>query len=338
MVVILAVLKPEGCALMVPQRPPDTYSPSKSALEAGAHEAGHTVGLSHDGTSTSGYYGGHGNSSTGWGPIMGAVYTRPRVQWSKGEYSSANMKQDDLLIISSAKNGCGYRIDDHGNSPTNATLLIQGSGSSIKKTDNFGIIERRTDKDVFKFSTDGGNISLIFSTITNFGSGSVPDLDIQARLLDNSGTELAKSNPGGLTAVISKNIAAGTYFLEVDGVGYLNPLNTGYSDYGSLGQFFISGNIPPSTGLGIEGADNKDEINIYPNPNSGSFTISLMLNSTDEGSIEILNSLGQVVMTSSEKVSGKYQKEIDLSAHSKGIYCVVIREGNDVWKKKVIIK
>ena len=44
----------------------------KSIAEAISHEVGHTLGLEHDGTSTDGYYWGHGSGATGWAPIMGS--------------------------------------------------------------------------------------------------------------------------------------------------------------------------------------------------------------------------------------------------------------------------
>ena len=46
--------------------------------EAASHEAGHNLGLSHDGTRKTGYYAGHGD----WAPIMGVGYYREVSQWS----------------------------------------------------------------------------------------------------------------------------------------------------------------------------------------------------------------------------------------------------------------
>ena len=46
--------------------------------------------------------------------------------------------------------------------------------------------------------------------------------------------------------------AAGTYYLSIDGVGVNNPANSGYSDYGSLGQYAVAvtvytpGSLPPA--------------------------------------------------------------------------------------------
>src|SRR5262245_50428523 len=80
--------------------------------EACSHECGHSLGLSHDGTTTgTEYYQGQGSGETGWAPIMGNSYYQNVSQWSKGEYANANNKQDDLAIIASY---VGYRPDDHG--------------------------------------------------------------------------------------------------------------------------------------------------------------------------------------------------------------------------------
>lgn len=57
-----------------------------------SHESGHQMGLRHDGTSEQGYYRGHGV----WGPVMGAPFGKPYIQWSKGEYADANNTEDDL--------------------------------------------------------------------------------------------------------------------------------------------------------------------------------------------------------------------------------------------------
>ncbi|MEP6299251.1 MAG: zinc-dependent metalloprotease family protein, partial [Ilumatobacter sp.] len=77
---------------------------SNSVAEAVSHEAGHTLGLHHDGVHVQNadgsathleYYGGHGD----WAPIMGVGYSRPLTQWSKGEYPGATTTQDDIAVI-----------------------------------------------------------------------------------------------------------------------------------------------------------------------------------------------------------------------------------------------
>jgi hypothetical protein len=227
----------------------------KYTAEAISHEVGHTLGLLHDGTSSASYFQGQGTGATGWASIMGSGYYKNVTQWSQGEYNGANNTQDDLATISNSRNGAGYRADDFGNSAATAKLL---SGTRLNQ---FGIIETRTDSDWFRFSTATGNVSLSINNATqawindgfgNFSSsllaGRSPNLDIAATLYGADGTLIASSNPlDKLTASFNLNLNAGTYFLKVDGVGFGNPLSNGYSDYGSLGQYLLTGTLAATT-------------------------------------------------------------------------------------------
>ncbi|MDP5293281.1 Ig-like domain-containing protein [Oceanimonas sp. CHS3-5] len=225
--------------------------------EAATHEFGHNLGLSHDGTSTQGYYGGHGTGYVSWGPIMGVGYYAQVTQWSQGEYSDANNTQDDIQIIG---NKLAMRTDDHGNDLASATPLVADAGGNIQSTSpeidpgnlmpaNKGVIETRTDRDLFWFETGAGNVSL---TVTPGWDSFYNDnrrganLDIQASLYDAQGNLVASADPLNDTmAQLDQSLAAGRYYLEITGVG--NSV-TPYSDYGSLGMYFISGGLVPAQG------------------------------------------------------------------------------------------
>ncbi|MEE8128967.1 MAG: immunoglobulin-like domain-containing protein, partial [Vicinamibacterales bacterium] len=66
------------------------------------------------------------------------------------------------------------------------------------------------------------------------------------RLLDDIGNVLQTSNPDLETdAQITYSVTiAGRYYLEIRGVGRGDPLADGYTDYASLGQYYISGTVP----------------------------------------------------------------------------------------------
>lgn len=209
----------------------------KSGGEAASHEIGHTFDLRHDGRTNpvEGYYQGHGN----WAPIMGVGYYRPISQWSKGEFANADNTQDDLAVIAGTKFGVGYRNDDHGNTTSTAKAMVVTSTGAVAAANNFGVIERTSDVDFFSFTTSGGNVSLNVNTVSRHG-----DLDVLVRLYTQSGTEIGVFNQDGLNATVTASLGAGTYYISVDGTGFGNPANTGYSDYASLGSYTISGTIP----------------------------------------------------------------------------------------------
>lgn len=209
----------------------------KAGGEAASHEVGHTFGLGHDGRNSpsEGYFAGHGD----WAPIMGVGYYKPVSQWSRGEYNSANNGEDDIAKIASGTYNVGYRNDDHGNGISNATTLRTDGNGGVSTSLNFGIIERTSDQDFFSINAGSGTINLNVNTVGRHG-----DLDIIVRLYNASGSVIGTYNPGGLNSSLSANVSAGTYYISVDGTGAGNPATDGYSDYASLGSFFISGSVP----------------------------------------------------------------------------------------------
>jgi PKD repeat protein len=215
----------------------------KYVAEAISHEVGHNLGLSHDGTSTTGYYAGQGSGTTGWAPIMGVGYYQNTVQWSKGEYADANNLEDDLAVIQSY--GAPLKIDAVGNTKETATALGGTAAGGTVTVSGGGVIETRTDVDVFSFSSGAGPVQITVAP----GLRS-PNLDIALELLDMAGNVVAASNPAtALNAGISATLPAGGYYLKIDGVGYDNPATIGYSDYASVGRYVISGTYTASTAV-----------------------------------------------------------------------------------------
>jgi hypothetical protein len=239
--------------------------------EASSHEFGHNLGLSHDGT-TSGttYYQGHGSGLVSWAPIMGNSYYNNVTQWSQGEYTGANQTQNDLSVIDGR---LGYAGDDHGNSTASASALeVTGDGTVVSSnpeydphnilTENKGIIGSASDVDVFSFVSGAGTINLTITPAWDAFYRSTSrrgaNLDIDAELRNVGGSMVTSNDPSDNTsATINTVVSAGTYYLLVSGVG--NAV-TPYSEYDSLGQFFINGSIPPAA------ADNT-----APDPNPMAF-------------------------------------------------------------------
>ncbi len=204
----------------------------KYIAESAAHEAGHSVGLYHDGvggSSPSGYYAGHGS----WAPLMGVGYYKPVTQFSRGEYANANNTQDDFAVISGY---APFATDDHGDALASASNL---AGPAVS---DGGTIERSADVDLFRFTTDGGSLAL---TVRSPSPES--NLDIAAELLNSNGGVLQVSNPSDLNAFLNATVSAGTYYVRISGTGAGDPVTNGYSQYGSVGNYIITGSLPSTT-------------------------------------------------------------------------------------------
>ena len=217
-----------------------------TVAEATSHEAGHTLGLFHDGQSPGDgeYYFGHNATTGGWAPIMGVGYYEPVTQWSRGEYRNATQFQNDVPIIASSVNGFGYRPDDHSdgfgfNDPT--PLAVSPSGAFAAD----GRITTQNDQDGFRFEHGGGLLGLAVA-VADRG----PNLDVGLELYRWNGSSYASvasaAPANSLNASISGDYPAGTYLARIDGVGVGDPTAsnpTGYTDYGSLGVYTFSGTV-----------------------------------------------------------------------------------------------
>ena len=234
----------------------------KYVAEAISHEAGHSFGLDHQGqTNGTEYYTGQGN----WAPIMGVGYDRTIVQWSQGEYPLANNKEDEVAMIASY---IPYRTDAAGGDILHATMLT-GSSFSVS-----GVIEKRTDADIYGFTTGAGTV-----TFTVTGGTPSPNLNAQLALYNGSGNLVATANPGtNLGATLTATVAQGTYYIAVDGIGSGSPTSTGFSDYGSLGQYSLTGTAVPVT------SGNKPPVAVATKSTPLTGTVPLTVNFSSTGS------------------------------------------------------
>lgn len=207
----------------------DYYTPTKQIAECISHEAGHTLGLFHDGTTVAlagqdpNYYGGHGN----WAPIMGNSYGRPVTQWSSGQYPYANNQQNDLNQIASV---VGWVADDYLGTTASTATLPAG-------TTRGGLINSSGEADVFRFSLLGTR-SMNIQT-WEWAQWVDSNLNMRVRLLNSAGTVILTSSPNTtLRTNFNVTLNAGTYFVVVDGVGE-GTVSTGYSNYDSLGFYYV---------------------------------------------------------------------------------------------------
>ena len=156
---------------------------TKTIAEASSHEAGHTLGLSHDATfGSSDYYDGHGVV----GADHGSEHLRPSPSRSgRGvSTSGATNLEDDLAVIAGyTRRTCP---DDHGGTGAGATLVASSSTTT-------GVIGRTGDRDVFVVDVGAGALGVTLQPPP--GTSSWSNLLAQVTVRNSAGTLVAAGSP-----------------------------------------------------------------------------------------------------------------------------------------------
>ncbi len=270
------------------------YYAGKAAAEVGSHEVGHTLGLAHQGQNGGNeYYGGHGGGETGWAPIMGVGYYQAVTTWAKGEYVNANQPQDELQTITTTNNNVAYRNDDTGATlATSRYLDVDGSNNVSAE----GVIERTGDTDAFQFTTTGGAVTL---SVNPVAPGDWGNLATRATIADAADLVVATYDAqDDVSSSITTTLAAGTYTFRVTGVAKNDPVSTGFSDYGSLGYYSITGNVAgarkPTRLTVAERAANNTVVGSVPASNPNSSPLVYTITSGNTGGTFSVDSSGTV--------------------------------------------
>lgn len=144
------------------------------------------------------------------------------------------------------------------------------------------------------------------------------------------GTSSSSDVGKGITTDAAENVhVTGVFFSTVDfdpGTGTFN-LTAG----GTSGDAFVLKLANPASS--VSEINTASTIVVYPNPNTGAFTIKTNTNSSYD--VTVYNSIGQMVKQS---VDIRGDKQIDLSGFAKGIYSVVLNATDNYTTIKVIVE
>lgn len=219
----------------------------KYVWEAVSHELGHGLGLAHDTTNAGAYFEGQGD----WAPIMGYSYLKAVTTFDKGEYTGASNMQDDFAVIS---NTLPLLPQDNNNMAAATPLTVAAATVPGSVTGTaYGIISQPDVPEFFSFTaTAAGPATFSVAVVSPYGGSARSNLDVQLAVFDATGASLGALNPAGVDAIDGLGIAnarltlpaAGTYYVALTGAGAGDVKATGYSSYGSRGQFGLTVTIP----------------------------------------------------------------------------------------------
>ena len=211
-----------------------------------------------------------------------------------------------------------------GDGPQNVYLVKTDPNGDTLWTRVFGGDTTESGLSVLQ-TIDGGYI--ITGSTTSFGAGG---FDIYLIKTDSNGNSGGCYESSTNTEVVNTATIIGSGAIVGSGGLVSNPTTI-------VGNpLFIDSVICTSVGI-KEKIVSKKEIIVYPNPNTGQFTLEIDLHAETRLNIKLYNFTGQLIHSEViANVTGNYTQQIDLSRYAKGIYYVQIITDRGVITKKVI--
>ncbi len=185
---------------------------------------------------------------------------------------------DELTLEFYYSGRAAYAADDHGDVLDDGTALDNGSGEFTAA----GVIGQSGERDVFTLVTGGGPI-----TVTAEGATVGSNLDLRVELIDAAGELVAEDSPEtatdiassptdrqatGLDAQLEAEVETGLYYVRVSGVGQGDPAantpsnGSGYTEYGSLGNYTVTGTAAAFEADPITIISPEDGDEVQPSP------------------------------------------------------------------------
>jgi hypothetical protein len=113
--------------------------------------------------------------------------------------------------------------------------------------------------------------------------------------------------------------------------------NIGYSDWRTI-WVRSPYEFPCSTSLGIGDAKGLEKaISIYPNPNSGKFTVQADMPSSEKLKITVTNLMGQEIAVITDEMLNDNKFQVDLSAQPAGVYMLTFSTAHQTATKRIVI-
>ena len=90
---------------------------------------------------------------------------------------------------------------------------------------------------------------------------------------------------------------------------------------------------------GIGAMNSVTDFGIFPNPNNGKFSLQFTTKDAKDVVVTITNVTGQQIEQFAFRHNGGlFNKEMDMTGHASGVYFVEIKAGEEIAKKKLVIK
>lgn len=222
----------------------------------------------------------------------------------------------------------GIAIPDNNTAFTTSDLVV-GEGSSVSSvTVRVNAAHNYVSDLTFKFVNPSGTEVVLWQN----QCGGNNNLNIK---FDDSGNPVSCGNPtqgtllpvGSLADFIGES-AVGTWQLAFS--------DNQSSDVGTLNSWSAEICSYVFTPAAVAGFGLKD-FRIYPNPNTGSFTVAFASASQNPISVSVYDMRGRQVFAKGYANTGLFSSNVSLQGAAQGVYMVTVEDGNRKETRKIVV-
>ncbi|PCH65546.1 MAG: hypothetical protein COC01_09560, partial [Bacteroidetes bacterium] len=242
--------------------------------------------------------------------------------------SVAGTYYDSLLTV----NGCD---SVHSTVLTvNPTYSISDPDVAICNGDSVSIYGtfRSLAATYYDSSTTTNGCDSVRSTILTVNQ--LPTVNLGADTMICNGCSITLDAGGGFTSY-AWSIGDTTQTIIVDSANAYSVIVTDAN--GCTGGDTIV--IDISIGINPQSSIHNPKLDVYPNPNTGEFTVTFKIIEKQHINLKVFDIKGQVIYE--ENLSGfigEYQNKIDMSSYAKGIYSLQLSTKENTINKKIILE
>ncbi|MBN2172990.1 MAG: T9SS type A sorting domain-containing protein [Bacteroidales bacterium] len=185
-----------------------------------------------------------------------------------------------------------------------------------------------------------GEMSEILTVTIHANPDVLLDLEYDSVCIYTPMFEITGGTPAG-------GIYSGTGVIEDNGIYYFDPNMAGIGEhtitYDYIDEFGCANSaedmIYVGECTGINEIVDGRQIEIFPNPNKGNFTIKISAEAGESASFRIMNNLGvQVFEEQNIELHESFATDIDLNTYSEGLYFVYLTIGNNDYIRKIVVR
>jgi len=270
------------------------------------------------------------------------IESKNTVIWSEDWESSILPNASFSTNIATGAPNCGWQDVDCISHGGDWSVWCASAGSSCNSCGNQYLNNMSAEFFTSSFINISGFTNTVFSYWMDVDFNNTGTNDILQRWTNLGGgwalnvTYNSASPEDGALWVYKTSALSGSP--SQYGFSFIFESNSVGTSYGAYIDDLELNGTPASAGLN-EAAISSMDIEIYPNPNNGVFTLNLKNTSEPNIHVEILDIVGKRIHSQSINVNNTNNStEIDLSNLSSGVYTVVVLSNNGRTSKRFVIE